>query len=375
MKWRLSALVAMVLVGSTSVGATARPLPLVGKVSVDNGVINDAFALDDSGHTLAWVETTGSGSVRLHVGPASGGRAGGAVVDLTEFTVSPERIHYLGGQWIVVANEGERRAAAVVSGRRLAARIGPFGDGRVSGVGGKKFVTVTEKSNERTGRSFTIAAYRPGGDLVARKQLTVSPEGEIAGTNLGFIGFVNGYLQVLVKKPGEYDRRSDARAPSQVAVYDVLAGRTGAGKRDIGRSLDVAAKRSEQPGAEMFVRRDGTGLELLGPDERIRPLALPLKMSAYENGAISQQVSGGRLIFSLVRDAITEDPASAGKRGDRALAFFSVEPASGKLTALGEVPLAEGQDYAWAAGGSRLAVLRKTPENANAGPVLEVYQR
>jgi hypothetical protein len=365
-------LVALVLVGLGG-GAPAAPrsLPVVGRVSAEGGVINDAFALDDSGRTLAWVETTGGGSVRLHVGPATGGPS--SIVELTDFTVSPERVHFLGGQWIVVANEGERRSAAVVSGKKLGTRIGPFGEGLVSDVGGKKFVTFTERDHRGAGRSFTIAAYRPGGSLVAQKQLTVGPEGEIAGTNLGFIGFVNGYLQVLVKKPGNYDRKTDARGPAQLAVYDVLAGRTGAAKSDLPGALDAAARRSEQPGAEMFIRRLEDGLELMGPGDKVRRVTLPMKMSAFESGPIRQQVSGGRLLFSLVRDPITDDIVATGKKGDRALVFFAVDGGSAKASPLGEVPLVEGQDYAWSAGGSRIAVLRKTQENA--GSVLEVYQR
>src|SRR5688572_5250630 len=189
-----------VLLLTGAVAAAPKSLGVVGRVSVEGGVINDAFALDDSGRTLAWVETTGAGAVRMHIAPVTSGWSG-TTVDLTDFTVTPERIHFLGGQWIVVASEGERRAAAVVSGSKLGARIGPFGEGLVSAVGGKKFVTVTER-NEPAGRRFTIAAYRPGGGLLAQKQLAVGPEGDIAGKGLGFIGFTSGYLQALVKKPG-----------------------------------------------------------------------------------------------------------------------------------------------------------------------------
>jgi hypothetical protein len=354
-----------------SVRAAPRSLAVVGKVSVDGGALNDAFGLDDSGRTLAWVETTGGGSVRMHIGPVTGGR--GTVVELTDFTVTPERIHFLGGQWIVVASEGERRAAAVVSGHKLGARIGPFGDGLVSDFGGKKFVTVTERS-EAAGRRFTIAAYRPGGGLLAQKQLSVGPEGEIAGKGLGFIGFTNGYLQALVKKPGAYNPRTDARAPAQIAVYDVLGEKVGAGKAlpDIPRFLDFAVKRNERPGEDLFVRRDNDGLELVGPADRLRTLSLPEKLTAFEPRPIVQQVVGGRLVFSLVRDPITDDVAAVGKKGARKLVFFSVDAGAGKAVALGEVPLAEGDEFLWAAGGNRIAVLRKGEEGA---ATLEVFQR
>jgi hypothetical protein len=347
---------------------------VVGRVSVEGGVINDAFALDDAGHTLGWIETTGAGAVRMHVAPVTSGWSG-STVDLTDFTVTPERVHFVGGQWIVVASEGEKRAAAVVSGRKLGARIGPFGEGLVSAVGGKKFVTVTERS-EPTGRRFTIAAYRPGGGLLAQKQLAIGPEGEITGKGLGFIGFTSGYLQALVKKPGVYNPKTDTRGPAQIAVYDVLAEKAGAAKAlpNIPRFLDFAVKRNERPGEDLFVRHDDAGLELVGPADKLRPLALPAKLTDFEAGAdIRQQSAPGRLIFSLVRDGITDDVAATGKKGPRKLAFFSADAASGKVTALGEVPLGEEQDYAWSAGGSRIAVLRKT--QSNAGTTLEVYQR
>jgi hypothetical protein len=362
------ALVALVLGGAPA--ASARPLVVVGRVSVEGGVVGDAFALDDSGRTVAWVETTGGGSVRLHIGPVTGGR--GNTVEITDFTVTPERILFLGGQWIVVASEGERRSAAVVSGHKLGVRIGPFGDALVSDLGGKKLVTVTERT-EAAGRRFTIAAYRPGGRLVAQKQVSIGPEGEIAGKGLGLIGFTSGYLQALVKKPGAYNPRTDARAPAQIAVYDVLGERVGAGKTlpDIPRFLDFAVKRNERPGEDLFVRRDQAGLELVGPADRLRALPLPEKLTVFEPRPLAQQVVGGRLIFSLVRDPITEDVAAVGKKGPRKLAFFSVAAAGGNPAALGEVLLGEEDEFLWSAGGNRLAVLRRSQSNA---ATIEIYQ-
>jgi hypothetical protein len=363
---------AAVLFGG-SVSAAPRSLAVVGRVSVEGGVINDAFALDDAGRTLAWVETTGAGQVRMHIAPVTSGWSG-STVNLTDFTVTPERIHFVGGQWIVVASEGERRVAAVVSGSKLGAPIGPFGEGLVSAVGGKKFVTVTERTQAEE-RRFTIAAYRPGGGLLAQKQIAIGPEGDIAGKGLGFIGFTSGYLQALVKKPGVYNPRTDARGPAQIAVYDVLAERAGAAKAlpNIPRFLDFAVKRNERPGQELFVRRDDAGLELVGPADKLRPLALPAKLEHFEPTDIVQQATGGRLIFSLVRDGITDDVAATGKKGPRTLAFFAADAGSGKVTVLGEVPLGEGTEFVWSAGGNRIAVLHKTHDNA--GTTLVVYER
>jgi hypothetical protein len=235
-------------------------------------------------------------------------------------------------------------------------------------------VTVTERGRDG-GRAFTIAAYRPGGALIAQKQLAVGAAGEIAGTEgLSFIGFVNGYQQALVKKPGVYDKRSDARGPAQVAVYDVLAGRAGPGKTlpDIPRYLDFAVKRNEQPGVELFVRRADEGLELVGPADRLRALALPEKLSVFEPGPIRQQALGGRLVFSLVRDRVTDDVKVSGKAGARTLAFFAADASTNRVAPLGEIPLGEDEEVTWSAGGNRIAVLRKTQPSA--GTSIEIFQ-
>ena len=99
-----------------------------------------------------------------------------------------------------------------------------------------------------------------------------------------FVAFTGGYLQALVKKPGRYDARADVRGGTQMAVLDVLSGRTGPGKKveDIPRFLRFAEKRAERPGLDAFVRvtDDGGGLEVVGPGEKVRPLALPEKLVA-----------------------------------------------------------------------------------------------
>src|SRR5262245_46660196 len=139
--WARSCLLVLAMAGV----AQAKPLAVVGHFAVENGIIQDALALDDGGRTLAWIESTGAGRVSLHLDPATGGH--GPTVDLTDFTVQPERVAFVGGSWFVVANEGERRSAMVVGSHRIGTRIGPFDDGLVVEQGGRRFVTVTHARN------------------------------------------------------------------------------------------------------------------------------------------------------------------------------------------------------------------------------------
>ena len=177
-----------------------------------------------------------------------------------------------------------------------------------------------------------------------------------------FVAFSGGYLQALVKKAGRYDAKADVRGGSQVAVLDVLSGKTGPGKNlNNAEVLRLADKRGEKPGLDAFVRvnDDTTGFELVGPGEKVRPLALPTKFSLYETASLQQKPSGGQLFFSLTVDPLNPDQVAAQKKGTRLLHVFEVGLGSAKATQLGELPLEEAQSYAWAAGGNKLAVLKR----------------
>jgi hypothetical protein len=347
----------------------------VARVAIEDGVIHEGFAFDEGGGKLGYAETDGKGKARLHVGPP-GGKAWTA--DITSFSPAPERILFLGGSWFVIANEGARRAAVVGPNGRIRREIGPFGDCFVSGAHGKAFVTVTDKGDKADGHAYDIAAYRPDGTQLGSKRVTIAADGTIAGSGgLVFVAFTGGYLQALVRKPGRYDAKADARGATQMAVLDVLTGKTGPGKSvaDIPRFLRFADKRAERPGLEAFVRLDddAAGLELVGPGEKLRSLVLPAKLSLYETASLQQQASPGHLYFSLTVDPLNPDQVAAQKKGDRILHLYEAGVGSARATRLGQVPLGETQGYSWAAGGNKLAVLKRT--QASGGNELVIFAR
>jgi hypothetical protein len=359
--------------GRASAGAEMKR---VGRVAVEEGVIHEGFAFDESGGKLAYAETDAAGKTRLHVGPPGGKSS--ATVDITSFTPAPEKILFLGGHWFVVANEGARRAAVVAPNGRITHEIGPFGDCFISSTHGKVFVTATDKGDTAAGHSIDIAAYRPDGVPLGRKLVTIAADGTLAGTgHLVFVAFVGGYLQALVKKPGRYDARADVRGGTQMAVLDVLTSKVGAGRTvpNIPRFLHLAEKRAEKPGLETFVRQgdDATGLELVGPGEKVRPLALPAELSLYETASLQQQALGGRLFFSLTVDPLNPAQVAARKKGERALHLFEVGVGAAKATRFGQIALGETQAYSWAAAGTKVAVLKRT--QASGGNELLVFSR
>jgi len=160
-------------------------------------------------------------------------------------------------------------------------------------------------------------------------------------------------------------------------VLDILSGKTGPAKAvtDIPRFLRFVEKRAEKPGLETFVRVDdeGTGLELVGPGDKLRPLKLPAAFSRYEAGSLQQQTSGGRLFFSLTVDPLNAEQVAARKKGPRVLDLYEANVGAASATRRGELPLGETQAYSWAAAGNKLAVLKRT--QASGGNEILIFAR
>jgi hypothetical protein len=370
----LPALALASLTSSTPAWAAAE-MKSIAHIQIEEGVIHEAIAFDDGGGKLAYAETDGKGKTRLRVG-APGGKT--AATDLTSFTQTPEKILFLGGHWFVVSNEGTRRAAVVAPNGRIKREIGPFTDCFVSNARGKAFVTVTDKGDKAQGHVYDIAAYRPDGQQLGGKLVTIAADGTLVGTeHLVFVAFTGGYLQALVKKPGRYDAKADVRGVTQLAVLDILSGKTGPAKAvsDLPRFLRFVEKRAEKPGLETFVRLDddAAGLELVGPGDKLRPLKLPEKLSLYETGSLQQQASGGRLFFSLTVDPLNPEQVAAHKKGPRVLHLYEAAVGAARATRLGEIPLGETQAYVWAAGGNKLAVVKRT--QASGGNEIAIFSR
>jgi hypothetical protein len=343
----------------------APALKQIAEVAVDDGVIHEAFAFADGGARLAYVKTDTKGRTQLHVGPPGGKTS---TTDITSFTRDPERILFLDGHWFVIANEGTRRAAVVGPTGRIEKEIRAFGEGVVSNVRGKSFVTATDKGDTAAGHAYSIVAYRPNGAELGSKLVTIGPDGTLAGSQgLVFVAFSGGYLQALVKKPGRYNAKADVRGGTEIAVLDILTGKTGPVKNLAHDQvfLGLASKRAEKPGLETFVRvdDDAARLELVGPGEKVRPLALPTKFSLYEARSLQQQPTASELYFSLTVDPLNPDQVEAHHKGARVLHLFEVGLGSAQVTLLGEVPLEDADSYAWAAGGNKLAVLRRTGQS------------
>ena len=358
----------MAIVFGTSGYAAAAPnsLKVVARVNAGEATIHDAFALDQGGSNFAHIEFTGQGAVQLHVGPPGGKTR---VTDLAEFSGAPEKILGLAGYWFVVSNEGSRRAAIIDPAGRIKRRTGSFDDCELS-HDPNAFVTYSQKRLP-TGDRYSIQTYRPDGSPIAERMLVVTPGGTIGGdASATFLGFTKSHLQAMVQKPGEYNRRSDSREPPQFALYDVMTGKTGPGRMPptLDTFLDYIRKRAEKPDldAVIVLAAGQAGFELVGPGEKVRPLSLVHR--EYDVLSLVQAQVGSHVVFSLVADR--PEKGNMEEAGRYSQAFFNLDPTSGKVTALGEIPLPDKHACPWSAGGNKIAVLRKT---ADGGREIVIY--
>ena len=78
-----------------------------------------------------------------------------------------------------------------------------------------------------------------------------------------------------------------------------------------------------------------------------------------------QQVQvGNRVVFSLLADRPGNKKDDMEEAGRYSQAFFSLEPESGRVTALGEIPLPDHKACPWSAGGNKIAALRTTADGS-----------
>ncbi len=350
------------LLGPSAMAAPKQLKPS-GKVTSTEGLLHDAFAFDETGRKLATIQFTARGSVQLLVGPPGGKPR---ITDISSFTSSPEKILGLSGYWFLVSNEGRRRAAIIDPSGRIRHTTQSFDDCEVS-MSPKAFVAFSEKNEPAGKRRFTIQAYKPDGGTLMLADMVIEGDGNVVGAGgVTFLGFTNSHFSAMVERPGAYNRKTDVRQPPQFAILDVKSNKVGPGKTPpkLANFLDYVRKRGEKPGlpAVIVLAEGRQGYELVGPGEKVRTLNLTVPVQDYDPTTLQQRWIGNRVVFSLLADRPGRKKGDMNEEKRFALDFFSLDPASAKVTVIGEVGLPSRQPYPWSAGGNKIAVQRKTED-------------
>jgi hypothetical protein len=104
------------------------------------------------------------------------------------------------------------------------------------------------------------------------------------------------------------------------------------------------------------------GYELVGPGEKVRAIKLTVPAQDYDPTSLQQHQVGNKVVFSLLADRPGRKQGDMKEEARYALGFFSLDPANAKVTVVGEIGLPDKQPYPWSAGGSKIAVSRKTAD-------------
>ncbi len=358
----LAAAGAACLLGASATAAPKQLQPS-SKVTATQGLLSQAFALDENGSKLAFIQFTPKGQVQIVIGPPGGKQQIG---DISSFTATPEKILGLSGYWFVVSNQGQRRAAIVDGAGKILHTTEAFDDCGLS-YSPKLFVTFSERREPGLTRRLSIRAYHPDGSAVMMKDVVIQADQTIVGSGgATFLGFTDSYLSAMVQKPGVYNRKADIREPPEFALYDVRTGKVGPGKLPpkLANFLDYVQKRSEKPGLPaVIVPADGKpGFELVGPGERVRPIQLTVPVADYDPTTLPQQQLGRRIVFSLLADRPGRGKGAKEEQERYALGFFSLDPDRARVSVIGEIALPGRRLDQWSAGGSRIAVEHATPD-------------
>lgn len=342
--------------------AAPKSLKASGKITVEDGMLHDAFAFDETGTKFAYIKMTGKGEVQLIIGPPLGTTI---VADIASFSAAPEKILGLGGYWLVVSIEGQRRGAIVDARGRLGRTTMLFDDCELS-YSPKAFILVSESMPMGT-RRFSISALRPDGSALFTEDVLVEAGNTIKGSEgATFLGFTNSHLSAMVQIPGGYNAKTDVRQPPQFALYDVRTGKPGPGKipPKLVNYLDYVRKRSEKPDqpAVMVLATGQKGFELVGPGETVRPIQLTVPVEDYDVLSLDQRYVGNKIFFSLVADRPERTKGDLAESDRYKLGFFSLDPDRAKVTVIGEIPLTNKKSIPWSVGGNKIAVQQKSAE-------------
>jgi hypothetical protein len=406
---RTLVLCSLVLASRTALGADPAPAPLA-SLSADATFIDDTFALDAEGKRLAVVRTDGADVCRLEVLELPG-LTKVMTADLAPLSKNPERLLFSpDGRRVVVVglvpgstppqrvaqsfDLGGGQSKAQVSpcsacGRKAGKKLGPASDFALAMVGGKPRLISFHQRIEEGGNTYVVAAYAlEDGKPAGTKTLKVGAGGTLAGkADLKPIAWQDGYTSLLVQQKGGYDKKADAERPDTAGTFDVLRGRVSATReiKDLVTWVRTAPLRIDRPNQLTFllVAEDLKGLELLRKDDTRAPIALARAFKHYDQDSLRQRLwpetgAPKQLWFSLSVDPVNTEAVSQKTYfpDDFDVYVIDLEAATPAARRVLSLPgdKRERRSAVFAAGGGKVAVLRKHKTLDRGGNELRVYE-
>ncbi|MBI4510346.1 MAG: hypothetical protein HY698_11985 [Deltaproteobacteria bacterium] len=369
---------------------TAEPqgVKLVATVHPDQGFVDDAFALDQSGARLALVRTDGSSVTEIEVVDLANGGATTSRVNLAPLTHAVGKVDFvLGGSKLLVTTrrpdeEGAKISALLVGmDGKLLRTMGPAHDVLYTQIAGKDAVALYDKRpGPKGGTVHEISYFRlEDGKRIGKKQvLSANAEGRVARLDMKVLYFKDAYSKLVGRKRGGYDKSKDRQMSDREAVVDLVSGAVAEATPpgDLIAYMKLVKLRQEHPLRNDFVvvTEDQRGLELISSGDERKLLGLAEPFDRYDAKSLVQEASGdGRIFFSLTVDPVNADAVSRKKADPELIDLHALDLASGTVQRLARLPKL-GRSFAWHVRGRYWAVLRKHKGFDRGGADLEIYE-
>lgn len=344
-----------------------------------DGFVDDAFALDATGARVAWIRANADATVaEVHVTEVTTGK------DLAVFEVSKTirrvaRIAFVqdGKALLLVGTTGDYDKAKDVTA--------------VFGVDGKLARKLDGAATLHVREGVEILAFvdRPVGGKLKLRLVRVAdgkPAGKgggtfkvdkgtiftLGGAEVEELYWRHGYQELAGRKKGQYDKKTDERAPDTFAIYDFVAGKIVKDEpiADLAAFARLIALRARFANQDAIVAYNTEGdLELVNANDR--RIVIKLAESVTHYLAASLVVGEGARAFTLTIDPVHADAVRAKKAAPLHLDLYVLDPATGAASRVARLP--GGGDVRWQATGGVWAVLRKHKGFDRGGPALELY--
>lgn len=377
------------------------------------GFIDDPFALSPDGKTLYYVATDGATFAELRAAAVTQGGSGspgspGSIKDTAQvggLPLSVSRLVLLPGpggadRVLVISRdpENERESAVVYAfgpkaPAALPGKVGPAGAIALGQVGAAPAVVAVSQPGRGQGGDLRISAHAVAAQglrpLSARSYRVRAEDGglTLAGAPAQPLYFVDGYLGLVARQAGAFDKKSDVRQPDRLVLFDTLGGkvRQAAPIADPTATAELGQLRGRYPGESIFVTFDAERAQLslvgapagdIAAHGQRRALKMARPLAQYDGATLRYQLLGDKgILVSLTVDPVNEAAVARKKRDPDFIDFcyFPLAGAGGD----GGCPLSlpgNERPSAWqVASSGRLAVLRKHKGFSRGGTDLEIY--
>lgn len=355
-----------------------------------DGYFDDVFAIDADGKRVALIRTDAATFSKLEIHDTTSGKPAGGF-DVPKNLVPTEMELLPGNAGVVIVGRETADELAPLYAYRFdgagkpTGKVGPataFGRPPADGSArAKLLVAFTRKLGSKGAEAtFTVAPYdvttlAPAGKPRVHK---VDVSGDLKPPGVRLIGFYAGFTRMLSERPGDYDKKTDVRQQSKMAVVDAISGKV----EKEGPIADVIGwaqtgqLRQQHMGRSVFVELNdnGSGVDVVDAMGKKQPLSLAVPFHLYDMKSlrVEEGPAAEQLTFALAVDPVNKDAVERQKADLPMLDVYSADAGTGTAKLRGRV--FTPRPVTWRSRADVLVVLKRWKSFSRGGDEVQIYE-